>query len=301
MNTNKCSKAILTRFFILCIMMLCTATASAQIDGIEADNKEKDDVIAGVDMRHWNFDIRVGYSVGGTMPRNFPAELRGINSFAPKFNYRFGVDVEYRFNPNWGLFSGIYIESKGFRGDAVMKGFDVSMKQGTVEMSGPYFGNVEMNLSQTGLTIPVQASWYINRKLKVRGGLYVSLLSNRQMSGFAYGKLDEDGNATAYIRKGDIRGELIEIGDKTDNKDKNGNVIPAKPGEFTSDMFEDYMRSFQWGLDAGLDWYFSRHWGVFGDVSYGMNAVFNKKEGNPINLGLYPLYGTFGIVYKIGR
>ncbi|MBQ0075195.1 MAG: PorT family protein [Prevotella sp.] len=301
MNIQNNMKGIASRFFFLCMMILCSLTASAQIDGIEADKSEKEDIIAGIDMRHWNFDVRAGYSIGGTMPRDFPAEMRGINSFAPKFNYRFGVDVEYRFNPHWGLFSGIYFESKGFKGDAVMKGFDVSMKQGTVEMTGPYFGNVEMNLSQTGLTIPVQASWYINRKLKVRGGLYISILSNRQMSGYAYGKLDENGNATAYIRKGDIRGELVEIGDKVDNYDKNGNLIPAKPGEFTSDMFEDYMRVFQWGVDAGLDWYFSRHWGAFADVSYGLNAVFNDKPGNPINLGLYPLYGTFGIVYKIGR
>lgn len=301
MKKTYISREYAVRLLMALAMMFTATTVSAQVDGVDASDKEKDDVIAGIDMRHWNFDIRAGYSVGGTMPRNFPAELRGVNSFSPKFNYRLGFDVEYRFNKQWGLLSGIYIESKGFKGDAVMKGFDVSMKQGTVEMNGPYFGNVEMNLSQTGLTIPVQASWYVTRKLKVRGGFYVSILSNREMSGYAYGKLDEDGNATAYIRKGDIRGELVEIGDKVDNVGKDGNVIPAKPGEFTSDMFEDYMRAFQWGFGAGVDWYFSRHWGIFGDLSYGLNAVFNDKEGNPINLGLYPLYGTFGIVYKIGR
>lgn len=301
MNTNNIMKSISSRLVIICLMMMCAVSASAQIDGIEADGKEKEDVIAGIDMRHWNFDVRAGYSIGGTMPRDFPAAMRGINSFAPKFNYRFGVDIEYRFNPKWGLFSGIYFESKGFKGDAAMKGFEVSMKQGTVEMTGPYFGNVEMNISQTGLTIPVQASWYINRKLKVRAGLYISILSNKEMSGYAYGKLDENGNATAYIRKGDIRGELVEIGDKVDHIGKDGNVIKAKPGEFTSDMFEDYMQTVQWGVDAGIDWYFSRHWGAFADVSYGLNAAFNDKPGNPINLGLYPLYGTFGIVYKIGR
>lgn len=301
MNISNNMKNISSRWYIICMMILCSMTTTAQITGIEAAKNESEDVIAGIDMRHWNFDIRAGYSIGGTMPRNFPAEMRQINSFSPKFNYRFGVDIEYRFNPNWGLFSGIYFESKGFKGGVIMKGFEVSMKQGTVEMTGPYFGNVEMNLSQTGLTIPVQASWYVNRKLKIRGGLYVSILSNKEMNGYAYGKLDENGNATAYIRKGDIRGELVEIGDKVDNVDKNGNVIAAKPGEFTSDMFDDYMRTFQWGIDAGLDWYFSRHWGAFADISYGMNAVFNDKEGNPINLGLYPLYGTFGIVYKIGR
>ena len=59
------------------------------------------------------------------------------------------------------------------------------------------------------------------------------------------------------------------------------------------------MRRFQWGLDLGVDWTFAKKWGAFADLSYGLNSAFNDSEGNPVTMGLHPLYGTFGLVYKL--
>lgn len=269
---------------------LFSQSAFSQVDGVDPLPEEKEDIIAGIDMRHWNFDVRAGYSIGGTMPMDMPAEMRHINSFSPKFNYRFGLDIEYRFNPSWGLQSGAYIERKGFQGDMSVRGYQITMRQGSEEISGPFTGNVVTNIVQTGVTIPLQAAWWINRKLKLRFGPYISIVTDKSFNGYAYGNEGADGNPTAYLRRDDAKGDLVYIGNDEGSR-----------GTFGDDTFKEYMRTMQYGVDMGCDWFFSRHWGVFGDLSYGFNSAFNGKEGNPVNMDLYPLYFTVGVVYKIGR
>ncbi len=262
----------------------------AQTDGVDP-LRENDDVISGVDMRHWNFDVRLGYSVGGTIPVGFPEGIRGINSFGSKINYRFGVDIEYRYNTHWGLSGGIYFERKGFMGDASVKQYDVLVSVGGESISGPYTGNVQVNVIQTGFTVPIQANWWINRRLKLKFGPYASLITDRSFYGYAYGDNDSEGNPTAYLRRGNSsNAPLVYIGNDETTR-----------GYFTGEEFNRYMRRFQFGLNFGADWFFSRHWGMFLDMSYGINSAFNNSPGNPVTIGLHPLYATFGLVYKIGR
>lgn len=260
-------------------MLISSVSAWSQIDGVEPLN-DNDDVIAGVDMKHWNFDVRLGFSIGGTMPMDFPVEMRGINSFSPKFNYRFGFDIEYRFNKHWGMQSGLYLERKGFKGDMRVRQYEMSVNQGDETLHGVFTGNVMTNIVQTGFTLPLQANWWVNRKCKIKFGPYVSLLTDRTFSGYAY-----DG----YLRDGNSKGKLTEMGSDADSR-----------GEFSGEDFDKGLRQWLYGLDAGVDWYFSRHWGMFADVSWGLNAAF-KSDFETITMALYPVYGTIGVVYKIGR
>lgn len=280
---------------------LLTLTVSAQSDkqkqkvepdikGVEESDAQVDDKIESLDMKHWNFDIRAGYSIGGTLPMGFPVEMRALNSFNPKFNYRFGADVEYRFNPRWGLDLGLYFERKGFGADISLRQFNVIMSQGGNEITGPYTGNVVINVTQTGFTVPIQAAWYPKKNIKVKFGGYISYISDRNFHGYAYGEPTANGLTTAYLRRGEIRGDVIYIGNDENTR-----------GTFSGDLFNGFMRQFQAGVTVGCDYYFLRHWGVFLDVSYGVNSAFNNKEGNPVTMGLYPLYATVGIVFKIGR
>lgn len=262
------------------MMLAASTTVSAQgVEGVDPIRPD-DDVISGVDMRHWNFDVRLGYSLGGTMPYDFPVEMRKINSFSPKFNYRFGFDIEYRFNKSWGLQGGVYLERKGFKGDMQVRQYEMSVVQNDEKLHGFFSGNVMTNIIQTGFTVPIQANWWITRQCKLKFGPYVSIIYDRNFSGSAY-----DG----YLREDDIRGQRTYMGTEEGSR-----------GDYSGEEFDKGLRTFQWGLDLGCDWYFSRHWGIFGDVSFGLNRAF-KKDFETITMGLYPIYGTFGIVYKIGR
>ena len=236
------------------------------------------------------FSARAGYSVGGTVPLGFPEAVRGLNAFAPKFNYRIGLDATCRWNRHWGLLAGLYMEQKGFKSDVSLRQFDVILRQGVETITGPYTGNVVINIRQTGLTLPLQAVWLPSDRLKVKAGPYISLLTGRSFYGYAYGETGTDGKSTAYLRRGEVRGDLVYVGNDETTR-----------GYFNGTTFDEYLRRFQWGIDVGVDWTFCNRWGAFADLSYGLNSAFNGSEGNPVTMGLHPLYGTFGLVYKLKK
>ena len=59
--------------------------------------------------------LRLGYSIGGTIPIDFPAEMRALNSYSPKVNYQFGIDYERMLTDKYGLQLGLYLERRGAR------------------------------------------------------------------------------------------------------------------------------------------------------------------------------------------
>lgn len=270
------------------ITLLAALTTTSQA----ADNNAGD----------WKIDVRAGYSIGGTVPLGFPAEVRGINGFTPKFNFRIGAIAERSINDNYGLQTGILLDRRGFKGDVRVKNYDVVLRQGGERIEGPFTGNVVMNIVQTGFTIPVQATWWCSEKAKLAFGPYVQFLVNRKFEGYAYGNKvnDKDGKWTgsfdAYLRRDDVRGEKIEIGDIY--IDANGNEV-NKRGTFEGEEFNDYLRWFQYGVSASCDYYVSDKVGIFADLSYGINSAATSKDGNPINMGLHPLYFSVGIAYRL--
>ena len=263
-------------YLSLLFLFILTASALAQQSGETTDRSR--------------ITLRAGYSIGGTVPLGFPEELRQLRSYAPKFTYRVGADINLPLCGRWGLLTGLYLEQKGFKGDVALRQFDVILRQGIEEITGPYTGNVVINIRQTGITLPLQATWQANNRLMLKAGPYVSFITGRSFYGYAYGETGADGKSTAYLRRGEVRGDLVYVGNDENTK-----------GYFSGDTFDNFLRQFQWGFDMGIDWYFHRRWGVFADVSYGFNSAFNSDEGNPVTMGLHPLYGTFGFIYKIGH
>lgn len=286
------------RIIIYAITLLTVLTASAQTQ------YDRDLEGLNVSDGRWNLNVRGGYAIGGTMPMGMPEEMRGLNGYTPKLNYRLGVDVERRFNDRYGLQAGLYLERHGFKGDVNMRQYDLILRQGGERIEGPFTGNVVMNIVQTGITIPIQGTWWFAEKGKLKFGPYVQFLTDRKFEGYAYGNkvYDSNGNWTgsfdAYIRRGDSRGEKLEIGDIY--TDDNGLVVD-KSGTFDGQEFNDYLRWFQWGLTVGADYYIAEHWGAFADLSYGVNSAFTNAEGNPVDMKLHPLYFTLGVTYRFGK
>lgn len=232
--------------------------------------------------------LRAGYSIGGTVPLGFPEELRQLRSYSPKFTYRVGADFNLPIGRRWGILTGLYLEQKAFKGDVALRQFDVILRQGIEEITGPYTGNVVINIRQAGITVPLQATWQANEHLMLKAGPYISFIKSRSFHGYAYGETGSDGKSTAYLRRGEVRGDLVYVGNDENTK-----------GYFNGETFDNFLRKFQWGFDMGVDWNFHRRWGIFADVSYGFNSAFNSDEGNPVTMGLHPLYGTFGLTYKL--
>ena len=245
---------------------------------------------------------RLGYRIGGTIPIDFPAEMRALNSYSPKVNYQFGIDYERMLTDKYGLQVGLYLERRGFKSEVEMRHYDITLEQGGEKIKGPFSGNVVREIVQIGVTIPVQATWHPDEKWTLRLGPYVSYIHDRSFQGYAYGKkvYDADGKWTgsfdAYIRRDEIRGEKVEIGDIY--KDEAGNVVD-KRGTFSGEDYNSYLRRLQYGVDMGAEFKINRSWGAYADFSFGLNSAFNGKEGNPVSMALHPTYLTVGLTYRL--
>lgn len=61
---------------------------------------------------------------------------------------------------------------------------------------------------------------------------------------------------------------------------------------------ETDMRTFQFGVAAGAEWQFAKHFGLFADLNWGLTGIFNN-DFKTVEQTLYPIYGTIGVSYKI--
>ena len=220
------------------------------------------------------YDVRLGYALGGTIPTHMGNEIRGINSFDPGFNFTVAAEVSCPLDPHWSLHSGLRFELGSMDVDSRVKNYEIEVVRGEESLKGIFNGNVRIKTAQRRLTLPIQAEYRINAHLAVRGGAFMGWLTNRRFWGWAY---------HGYLREGTPVGPKIEMGTE-----------PGDRGDFD---FDANMRHMQWGIDAGVDWRFSRRWGVFAELTYGLSGLF-KSDFHSVQT-LRPLYGTLGIVYRI--
>ena len=138
--------------------------------------------------------------------------------------------------------------------DATVKNYHMKMVQGGESIEGMFTGRVMTQVDQSLGTIPVQATYDLSDKVRLKLGPYFSYVSSHKFSGYAY-----DG----YLREGSPTGPKIELGN-----------------------------------DAGVDWYFSKRWGGFAGLTWGLSEVF-KKNFSVIEQPMYPIYGEIGLIYQL--
>ena len=221
-----------------------------------------------------SYDVRLGYALGGTVPTHLGNEIRGINGYYPDYNFTVAAEASYPLGGKWYLHSGLRFELGSMDVDSRVKNYDIEVVRGEESLKGIFNGNVRIKSAQRRLTLPIPAEYRINDKWTARGGVFMGWLTNRRFWGWAY-----DG----YLREGTPVGPKIEMGTE-----------PGDRGDFD---FDANMRHMQWGIDGGIDWRFSRRWGAFAEVTYGLSGLF-KSDFHSVQT-LRPLYGTLGITYRI--
>lgn len=222
-----------------------------------------------------NYYVRFAYALGGAMPLDMPASIRSLNKFPLQANYIVGVDAYHPVNDKWGMMVGLQLEKKGMESDATVKGYSMSITQGSNTVSGVFTGYVNTQESQTLVTIPLQVTYDIGDKWRLKFGPYVSYLIKGKFEGYAY---------NGYLRNGGPTGTKVLLGDTEDSR---GNY----------DFAED-MRKIQWGLTLGADWYAGSHVGAFAGLKFGMNGVF-VSDFDVIEQTMHAIYGEIGILYRL--
>lgn len=217
----------------------------------------------------------IGYNIGGTAPLGMPATIRHLDKFSLTPNMRVGVSATKRLSSRWGLRAGLQFENKGMKTDARVKNYKMEITKEGESLAGVFTGNVVTRTAMWMFTIPIQATFKVSNKVKLRAGVYGSYLTGRYFDGWAY-----DG----YLRVDDPTGIKVELGN-----------APGERGDYD---FGSNLRRLQWGVGAGVDWYFHRRLGVYAEVNLGMNGAF-KSTFHTIEQTMHPIYGSLGLTYRL--
>ena len=219
-------------------------------------------------------DVRLGYTVGGTIPTHMGNEIRGINSFDPGLNFAVSAEASLPLSKRWAIHSGLRYELGSMDVDSRVMNYDIEVVRGDESLNGIFMGNVRIKSSQRRISLPIQAEFKASNTCSLRGGLFMGWLASRKFWGWAY-----DG----YLREGSPVGPKIAMG--------------TEPGDRGDFEFDKSMRHMQWGIDVGADWQFHRRWGVFAELTYSLSGLF-KSNFHSVQT-LRPMYGTLGIIYHI--
>ena len=220
---------------------------------------------------------RVGYSIGGTAPLGMPATIRSIEAFHLTPNFLLGIDGSKLLYDRWGFQAGLRVENKGMDGEVLTKAYRMKVRMDESEMEGYYTGRVRQKVTLWMFTVPVQAIYRLSNKVTLKAGPYVSVMANKDFSGYA---------SEGYLRKDDPTGVKVVMGDKE--------------GEWATYDFTDDLRNFQAGIAIGADWQTFRRIGFSLDLSWGLTGI-HKSSFKTIEQTLYPIYGTIGMTYKITK
>ena len=218
---------------------------------------------------------RLGYSIGGTAPLGMPASIRSIEAFHVTPNFQIGFDVAKPLRGQWGVQTGLMLENKGMDGEVMTKAYRMKVRMDESEMEGYYTGRVRQKVTEWMLTLPVQATYQLGQKVRVKAGPYVSLLIDKDFSGYA---------ADGYLRKDDPTGLKVVMGNKE--------------GEWATYDFTDDKRWLQAGIAAGAEWQAWQRLGFSFDLSWGLTGI-HKSDFKTVEQMLYPIYGTIAVTYKL--
>ena len=215
-------------FALLMLSTVCALAAEEDKENWTAWNKY---------LHDYRYYVHIGYNIGGTAPVGLPASIRTLHSYTLQPNFVLGVDAHHSISGKWGFLGGLHFENKAMRTDAGVKGYHMKIVRGGEELEGVFTGDVVTKVDMSLITVPLQITYDLNPQVRLKLGPYVSYVSASKFEGWAY-----DG----YIRRQE---EGHEKGDPTGQKVMLGH----NEGERGDYDFSDDMRTWQFGIDFGLD------------------------------------------------
>ncbi len=252
----------MNKYFITCLfILLCVLQPSNAQRHFHYD----------LSQHNIDFEIKAGFSIGGTSPLPLPEEIRSIESYNPTLALSMGAQVTKWFNEKWGLSSGISFDSKAMKTKAEVKNYSMEIRYGDGLVKGNWTGKVQTTVDNAYFTIPLMVAYKLSSVWNLRCGPYISFLIDENFSGYVY-----DG----YLREGDPTGTKIEFDNETT----------------ASYDFSDNLRNLQWGLQFGGSWKVNRHFYLNGDLQWGMNDIFHS-DFDTITFSMYNIFLNIGFGY----
>lgn len=221
------------------------------------------------------YNLRAGYSIGGTTPMDMPASIRHLNEYRLTPNFQIGAEALKKYNEDWSILVGLLLENKGMKEDVNVKNYDMTVIYGGQALTGMFTGDVTTNVRQWMFTVPIQLTYHLNSDWQFRAGPHASYVFSKSFKGYAH---------NGYLREGDPTGAKINFGEA---EEEQGNYD-----------FSQELRDFQWGIGIGTDWRCYQKLALSADFNLGLSGIHNGSF-KTIKQRLYPIYVSFGLKYQV--
>ena len=221
-----------------------------------------------------DYEVNAQFAIGGSMPTNFPQEIRKIESFNPGLQLGLGLQATKWLcdDQDWGVRLGARFQAKGMKTEARVKNYFTEVIMDNASIKGYYTGLVNTEVKNTYVVIPISVVKSISDRWNIYGGLNVSLLIDNSFTGYV-----SDG----YLRKD------VPTGEK--------HIFEGEgrgPYDFSNDL-----RTFQWGAQIGGEYALKRNFNIFANLDYDFNNVF-KSDFTAITFSMHNIYLNIGFGYK---
>ena len=133
------------------------------------------------------YEVKAGFSIGGTSPLPLPKEIRSIDSYNPTLQIAIEGNVTKWLNParTWGIMLALRLETKGMKTDARVKNYSMEIIGGGGErLSGNWTGDVKTKFRAAYFSIPVLATYQLSNRVRLSAGPYVSFKTNGDFNGY---------------------------------------------------------------------------------------------------------------------
>ena len=117
------------------------------------------------------YEIKAGFSIGGTAPLPLPVEIRSIDGYNPTLAISIGGEVTKWFavQNKLGVIVGLRLENKAMTTEATVKNYNMEiLGQGGERISGVWTGGVKTKVHTSGLTIPLMATYKLSNRWNIK-------------------------------------------------------------------------------------------------------------------------------------
>lgn len=253
------------------ISLLLIASLFVLVGNVDASNKG---TLKSFFTENIDYEVNAQFAIGGSVPIEFPQEIRKIESFNPGLQLGLGVQATKWLcnDQDWGVRLGARFQAKGMKTEARVKNYFTEVVQGDGIVRGNFTGLVNTEVKNTYVVVPLSVVKSLSSRWNIYGGLNMAFLIDNGFSGYV-----SDG----YLRLNNPTGEKL---------------VFEGEGRGLYD-FSDEIRTFQWGAQIGGEYSLNKDFNIFANLDYDFNNVF-KKDFSAITFTMHNIYLNIGFGYK---
>lgn len=224
--------------------------------------------------QNMDYQLRTHFSIGGSSPLLIPREIRKIKSYNPTLVLGLEANATKWFSPSkrWGVRVGARVESKGMKTRALVKNYYTEVAQNEEKIKGYFTGEVLTEAKNTYFTAPFSLLFKMNPNLSIYSTISLSGL----MEGSFKGQVSD-----GYLRQD------TPLGNK---------IVFEEEGSAQYDFTKE-VREFQWGTSLGVEYFLTKHFLIFGEMSYTISPLLNA-DFEAISFPLHHIYMNLGFGHR---